>query len=182
MITTDDDRLAARARLLRAHGMTATSWDRRQGRATGYDVIARGFNYRPSELEAALGQVQLAKLPLLTRRRRELVGRYRDAIEATGAGTVPFTREEDATSACHILPLVADDPVARERPARRPNAAACRRASTAPVHRFAIFAPGEPLPVTESFAEREVTLPLYPDMRDSDVDRVVEALPRAVAP
>ncbi len=60
MATSGDDRLVSRMRLLRAHGMTATSWDRERGHASGYDVVERGYNYRPSELEAALGLVQLA--------------------------------------------------------------------------------------------------------------------------
>ena len=59
MLVTDDRALADRVRLLRSHGMTALSWDRERGQATGYDVLAPGFNYRLDEARAAIGLVQL---------------------------------------------------------------------------------------------------------------------------
>ena len=52
--------VAKRLRLMRAHGMTATSWDRERGHASGYDVVERGYNYRPSELEDQIDDVRLA--------------------------------------------------------------------------------------------------------------------------
>lgn len=179
MATSDDERLVARMRLLRAHGMTATSWDRERGHASGYDVIERGYNYRPSELEAALGLVQLGKLPGMLARRRELVGRYRRGLAATPeAGTIPFSEESDALSSCHILPLVTPSPDARE-DVRAAAAAADIQTSVhyQPVHGFRVFQPQPELPITEDYAQREVTLPLYPGMDDADVDRVLEMFP-----
>ena len=179
MCTSDDERLVARMRLLRAHGMTATSWDRERGHASGYDVVERGYNYRPSELEAALGLVQLGKLPAMLARRRELVGMYRRGLEQVPeAGSIPFTAEGDALSSCHILPLVTPDAEARE-DVRAAAAAAGVQTSVhyQPVHQFRVFLPQEPLPLTEDYARREVTLPLYPGMADSDVDRVLDLFP-----
>lgn len=179
MCTSDDERLVAKMRLLRAHGMTATSWDRERGHASGYDVVERGYNYRPSELEAALGLVQLGKLPGMLARRRALVGMYRRGLERVPeAGFIPFTAEGDALSSCHILPLVTPDPEARE-DVRAAAAAAGVQTSVhyQPVHQFKVFQPQEPLPITEDYARREVTLPLYPGMADSDVDRVLDLFP-----
>ncbi len=174
MLTTDDAALAARLRLLRAHGMTATSWDRARGHASGYDVVERGFNYRPSELEAALGLVQLDKLRAMNSRRRELVGRYREALRHQDLGDVPFTLPDDAESACHILPFVARDQKRRDEIRRM---AADDNVQTSvhysPVHLFEVFSSRDSLPVTEAFSEREVTLPLFPGMSDVDVERVV---------
>jgi dTDP-4-amino-4,6-dideoxygalactose transaminase len=179
MATSDDDHLVSRMRLLRAHGMTATSWDRERGHASGYDVVERGYNYRPSELEAALGLVQLGKLPGMLARRRDLVGMYRRGLAgAPETGFIPFTEEGDALSSCHILPLVTPDPEARE-DVRAAAAAAGVQTSVhyQPVHGFKVFQPQEPLPITEDYARREVTLPLYPAMADSDVDRVLDLFP-----
>ncbi len=183
MTTTDDECLAARMRLLRAHGMTATSWDRERGHASGYDVIERGYNYRPSELEAALGLVQLGKLDAMLARRRELVARYRAALaESPEAGMIPFAGE-DGLGSCHILPLVTGSEEARD--AVR-AAAAGRGVQTSvhyqPVHLFRVFQPQPALPLSEDYARREVTLPLYPGMSDSDVDRVVSLLPAPSLP
>lgn len=179
MCTSDDERLVARMRLLRAHGMTATSWDRQRGHASGYDVVERGYNYRPSELEAALGLVQLGKLPAMLARRRELVGRYRRGLAGVPeAGSIPFSEEADALSSCHIMPLVTPDAAARE-DVRAAAASAGVQTSVhyQPVHLFQVFRPQGSLPLTEDYARREVTLPLYPAMDDADVDRVLELFP-----
>src|SRR5438093_252196 len=62
LLVTDDDDLAARARLLRSHGITTLTWDRHRGHASGYDVVALGFNYRIDEPRAALAARRLGRL------------------------------------------------------------------------------------------------------------------------
>jgi dTDP-4-amino-4,6-dideoxygalactose transaminase len=181
MITTNDPETARRARLLRAHGMTATSWDRHRGHAMGYDVLERGYNYRPTELGAALGLVQLGRLHGMTRRRREIVGRYRSLLAADRQWMIPFA-DEDETSACHVLPLVAPSEAARDE-LRRVAAAGGVQTSLhyAPVHQFTVYDDGTTLETTEEYARREVTVPLFPDMTDADVDRVAGLVPVDVA-
>lgn len=181
MATSDDERLVARMRLLRAHGMTATSWDRERGHASGYDVVERGYNYRPSELKAALGLVQLGKLPWMLDRRRELVARYRRGLaDVPEVGFIPFSAELDELSSCHILPLVTPSAEARDEVrAAAADAGVQTSVHYQPVHGFKIFQPQAPLPVTEDYARREVTLPLYPAMDDSDVNRVLSLFPVA---
>jgi dTDP-4-amino-4,6-dideoxygalactose transaminase len=182
MLTTDDAELARRMRLLRAHGMTATSWDRERGHASGYDVVERGFNYRPNELEAALGLVQLGKLPAMTARRRELVALYRAELADRGdAYVIPFAGE-DHTSSCHIVPVVCADEASRDEVR---SAAAQDQVQTSvhyqPVHRFKVFGVQPELPLTEDYARREVTVPLFPGMSDDDVRRVADLMPARVA-
>ena len=176
MITTDDGGVAKRLRLMRAHGMTATSWDRERGHASGYDVVERGYNYRPSELEAALGLVQLGKLDDMTAGRRRVVAAYRAALAGQPELVIPFAGEDEG-SACHILPIVAPSQEAREEIRRR---AAADDVQTSvhyqPVHRFTVYAPQDELPLTEEYARREVTVPLYPAMTDDDVERVARVL------
>jgi dTDP-4-amino-4,6-dideoxygalactose transaminase len=176
MITTDDDAVAKRLRLMRAHGMTATSWDRERGHASGYDVVERGYNYRPSELEAALGIVQLGKLDDMTAGRRRVVAAYRAALADHPELAIPFAGEDEG-SACHILPIVAPSEEARDEIRRR---AAADDVQTSvhyqPVHSFTVYAPQDPLPLTEEYARREVTVPLDPAMTDDDVERVARVL------
>ena len=181
MLTTRDAGIADRARLLRAHGMTATSWDRERGHAGSYDVVARGFNYRPSEVEAALGLVQLAKLEGMLARRRDLVGRYREVAATMSPDLlIPF-QGEDERSACHILTLVAPDEQTRDLiRARAKDEGVQTSVHYPPVHLFSVYNDGETLPLTEEFASREVTLPLYPGMEDGDVDRVLGLVDDAV--
>src|SRR5437867_12229848 len=82
MITTNDPELAQRLRLLRSHGMTVTSWDRNKGRPAHYDVLEFGFNFRLDDIRAALGLVQLEKLPQLNRGRAKLAQRYNTGFTA----------------------------------------------------------------------------------------------------
>ena len=176
MITTDDEAVVKRLRLMRAHGMTATSWDRQRGHASGYDVVERGYNYRPSELEAALGLVQLGKLDAMTAARRRIVAAYRAALTDRPELVIPFAGEDEG-SACHILPIVAPSPEAREEIRRRAGADDVQTSvHYPPVHLFTVFAPQEPLPLTEEYSRREVTVPLFPAMTDADVDRVARVL------
>ena len=129
MVTTNDDDLARRVRLLRSHGMTTLTWDRHLGHATSYDVVTHGFNYRLDDLRAALGRVQLSKLAAGNQRRRELVARY-DALAARLAdvphGAYPSRRQ-----------LASSDGRGRKGPAdarrRRGGVDARRRADEPPL-------------------------------------------------
>ena len=80
MVVTDDDEIAARIRLLRSHGMTTLTWDRHRGHASGYDVVALGFNYRIDEPRAALVQNRLGRLDQENARRSEVDAAYRSAV------------------------------------------------------------------------------------------------------
>lgn len=176
MLTTDDDAMDRRLRLMRAHGMTATSWDRQRGHASGYDVIERGYNYRPSELEAALGLVQLGKLDHMTAERRRVVADYRAALAHRPELVIPFEGEDEG-SACHILPIVTPSREIRDELRQRASADEIQTSvHYAPVHHFTIFAPQPTLEITESYSERELTVPLYPAMTLDDVERVARVL------
>ena len=106
MITTDDDDVAARLRLLRSHGMTSLTWDRHRGHAFSYDVVAPGYNYRLDELRAAIGRVQLQKLPEANRRRRALDALYRELLPAAAPALgVPY-QQSRGIPAGHLRPVL----------------------------------------------------------------------------
>lgn len=184
MIVMSDPERLARARLLRAHGMTASTLERDRGHAVGYDVVAAGHNYRMDELRGALGLVQLARLPGWNARRRELTERYRAVLaRRLPQVRVPFDGGHPTTG--HLLPVLL--PPGWHRPAVQAGLRAAGVQSSMhypPVHRFSFYRahfPGTGLPHTEAFADAELTLPLHPALTDADVDRVVAAL-GALAP
>jgi len=175
MVLARDPEVLDQVRLMRSHGMTTMSWDRFKGHASAYDVVRLGFNYRPSELTAALGRPQLAKLPGNNERRNALIERYRARLDQ-GAGTsMPFRGQ---TGSGHLAVIVVDEPAARD-PLRAALAADGIQTSLhyPPVHLFDHYrsayghAPGD-LPVVEDLAQRLVTLPLYPTMTPEQVDAV----------
>ena len=92
-------------RLARSHGMSSFTWDRHRGHSLSYDVTRLGYNYRIDEMRAALGLVQLARLPEANFQRRELTRRYREQLRNVPGITLPFASLVEA-SACHLFPLV----------------------------------------------------------------------------
>ena len=177
MLVTGDGDLAARARLLRSHGMTSLSWDRHRGHAAGYDVVALGFNYRMDEPRAALALARLRRLDEDNRRRAGLDARYRAQLEPLG---VICTRPAGAADrhAHHLCTAVLPSGVDRDEVRA---ALARRRVQTSlhypPVHCFSIYADGaSELPVTEEYARRALTLPLFPHMTRAQQRHVVDSL------
>lgn len=179
MLTTNDDTLAERLKLLRSHGMTSLTWDRERGHSFSYDVTASGFNYRIDEMRSALGLVQLRKLAANNQRRAEAVNRYHERLATLESLIVPFAHYEGVSS-YHLLPIVL--PTDAQRPGFTEFLKA-RGIQTSmhypPIHQFAYYrscTSGEVLPVTEQLGRRLVTLPLYPHMSPQHIDAVVEAV------
>lgn len=179
MLTTDDDEVAGRLRLLRSHGMTSLTWDRHKGHAWSYDVVAPGYNYRIDELRAAIGRVQLARLEMNNNRRRALDVRYRESLPVVAPELgVPYTQPR-GIPACHLRPVLLPGGANRS---RFMDEMKTRGIQTSihypPVHSFSYYRAesGVPsLPVTEEIGAREVTLPLYPGMTPAEVESVVTA-------
>jgi dTDP-4-amino-4,6-dideoxygalactose transaminase len=171
-----DERVAQRARLLRSHGMTALTWDRHCGHATGYDVVEFGFNYRLDEPRAALGLVQLTRLDELNAARARLASRYRENL-ADSPFAVPSLGGR-GVSAHHLRVAVAPSPAERDRARERLRD---RQIQTSihypPIHLFSRYrTEGERLPKAEEIAERVVTLPLHPRLSENEVDEVCRVL------
>jgi dTDP-4-amino-4,6-dideoxygalactose transaminase len=185
MIVTDDDDLKERLRLLRSHGMTTLTWDRHRGHAHSYDVVTQGFNYRLDEIRAALGLVQLRRLPEENAGRARVSARYREALHGTAGITMPFPDPDAQQRSSHhlavvILPEGTDRIAVRERLTEK-------RIQTSvhypPIHRFSAY--GElgarrELPRTDAVADRVLTLPLYAALTHEQVDTVVTELVAAV--
>jgi len=186
MIVTNNDEYSQRLCLLRSHGMTTLTWDRHKGHAWSYDVVDLGYNYRIDEIRAALGTVQLRKLVSNNEHRRCLTLLYRDALQETVPQvSVPFAHHP-GISAAHLMPVLL--PTSSNKASFVENMKA-QGVQTSfhypPIHTFTAFKPGRDgvsLPITEAVAEREVTLPLYPTLREADVLTVVQAVAHALHP
>ncbi len=182
MLVTHDPEVADKVRITRSHGMTTLTWDRHRGHSFSYDVTTLGYNYRLDEVRAALGLVQLAKLPEANTRRRELTRRYREQFQDLPGLTLPFVPELE-TSACHLFPLVL--PPGTDR-AGFMTALAEQGIQTSihypPVHRLSLYQGLWPsdfdhgLPQTEAVTPRLVTLPLFPTLTAEQFDTVVAAV------
>ena len=183
---TRDPILAERLELLRSHGVTrheALMGSPSEG-GWYYEQVALGFNYRMTDIQAALGTSQLARLDTYLRRRHELAAHY-DVRLAALPLTTP-TRLPGRYSAFHLYVVQLDDPALR-----RPVYDALRRANIGanvhyipihlqPFYRARGFGPGD-FPTAEAYYARAITLPLHPQMTEADVDRVAACLAEALA-
>jgi dTDP-4-amino-4,6-dideoxygalactose transaminase len=183
MVVTDDDEMAARIRLLRSHGMTTLTWDRHRGHASGYDVVALGFNYRMDEPRAALTEQRLGRLDAENARRATLDSRYRAAIAGIDGVESALPPLEDAQPAHHLFTVVAEEGVDRE--GVRSHLAA-RGVQTSvhypPVHGFSIYADGAPsLPLTDRYGASTITLPMFAHMTEEQQELVLSSLADALS-
>jgi len=172
--------LHGRLRSLRSHGMTTLTLDRHQGRAVSYDVLAPGLNYRMDEIRAAIGLVQLSKLAGGNQRRGELTARYRSRLAGLPI-RIPFASQAtSAHPAYHILPTLLPESCDRLAVIDKLKAKGVQSSIHYPP--FAgftgyrgMFKPQD-TPVATEIHGRELTLPLYPTMRDDQVDFVTDSI------
>lgn len=187
MAVTNDAALADRLVLLRSHGVTREPRLMTQAREPWeYEQVELGFNYRLTELQAALGLSQMARIDEFVRRRREIAARYDAALRSTGL-ILPYQRD-DARSAFHLYVIQVPDTAALNR--RELYEYLRARDVAANVHYMPIYL--QPYyralgfdagycPNAEAYYARALSLPLYADLGDAEQERVVATLSEALA-
>jgi dTDP-4-amino-4,6-dideoxygalactose transaminase len=182
MLTTDDAEWAARARRLREHGMTVSAADRHRAvlaPAEEYGEI--GFNFRMTDLQAAVGLVQLRKLPAIVARRRELAARYQEAIAAI-PGLRAVADPEHGTGSFQSFWVEVEETYPLDREGlltALANAEISGRRGIMAAHRqppYRDLVTDRELPVTARLTDRTLILPLFHAMTDADHDRVLAVL------
>ena len=163
MCLTDDDATAEKLRTLRNHGQLR-----------GEFVVAAG-NFRMTEMAAALGLAQLKRLDEILSRRRELAALYRERLgESIRLQTVPEGAESNFQTFGVILPLGVDRAAALEK--MRERGVEAGRLSFA-INKLGSFTGNDAsMPVAEHVAARGIALPLFPQMRNAEVDQVTRVL------
>ena len=185
MLVTPDGELAARLRRLREHGMNVSAAERHRRQQPVVEHYTEvGFNYRMTDIQAAIGLAQLRKLPEMVARRRALARRYQELLSCIPslltADDPPYGEtnyqsfwmllpEEPAVDRDNLLRLLADAGIS----ARRGIVAA---------HLEPAYVDAKPsLPVTERLTSRSLILPLFHQMTDSQQKHVVSVVVAALA-
>lgn len=181
MIVTNRDDLAERLSRLRSHGMTSMTIDRHKGHAFSYDVTDCGFNYRSTELNAAIGRIQLLKLTAKNARRKELVEMYRHQFKNQKKIDLFFNSVRNETDPVfHIFPILLKKACDRnEFMSEMRNRGIQTSIHYQPIHTFSAymdFSADSGLPILEEIAPRLVTLPLYPTMSGEQQSYVVKSV------
>lgn len=185
MICTDDKAAATRLRSIRSHGASTSDLSRHQSRTIEIEEYRElGFNYRMSDVHAAIGVVQMGRLESIIAERRRLALRYNDLLAAVDGVTPPF---EPAgyrhTYQSYCVRLRTGERRAAVMSYLAERGIASRRGVMAihlePFYRTRF--PSLSLPVTERASAETLLLPLYAGMTESEQDEVVEALIGALA-
>jgi dTDP-4-amino-4,6-dideoxygalactose transaminase len=181
MLVTDDDDLVARARLLRSHGMTTLTWDRHKGHAGGYDVVEPGFNYRIDEPRATLATARLARLDADNERRAAAAGLYRERLADRADLTLVEPPSDGGVTANHLFTAVVAEGVDRDAIRERLSSEGVQSSvHYPPVHRFSAYDSDAELPLTQAYAARALTLPLFPQITEEQIELVVRTLGEAL--
>ncbi len=181
MVTTPDAEVAARLRRLREHGMDMSAAQRHLSRQPVIEsYLEVGFNYRMTDIQAAIGLVQLGRLSEVVARRRALAQRYHRLLgEVPGLEMITDPAEGTTNYQSFWVALPDDSPVSRDDLLRALAAAgvSARRGIMA-AHMepaYQDYAPAR-LPVTERLTTRSVVLPLFHQMTEQEQDLVVSVI------
>jgi dTDP-4-amino-4,6-dideoxygalactose transaminase len=181
MITTSDAKMAARLRRLREHGMDVSAADRHRSQQP---VIERytevGFNFRMTDVQAAIGLVQLGKLGQMVTRRRKLAERYQRKLSAVpGLRMIADPAYGTTNYQSFWIVLPDDSPISRDQMLHRlAQAAVSARRGIMAAHLEQAYTdhPHGPLPVTERLATRSLILPLFHEMTQAQQDLVISTV------
>ncbi|WP_031160958.1 DegT/DnrJ/EryC1/StrS family aminotransferase [Streptosporangium roseum] len=180
-VATADEELLRRARRFRNHGLVRDPEEQREPDEGDWhqEVHAFGLNYRLPDVLCALGISQVRRLGEFKARRARLVARYNEALSGLAGLRLP-ARRPHVDPAWHLYAVGVLDGRRREVYERMRQAGIGVQVNYLPAYRHPVFADmgyrRGMCPVAEEFYARQLSLPLFPDLTDSDQDRVIEAL------
>ncbi|GAA1580656.1 MULTISPECIES: DegT/DnrJ/EryC1/StrS family aminotransferase [Streptomyces] len=181
MVTTDDAARAERLRRLREHGMSVSAAQRHaSGRPVAERYLEVGYNYRMTDIQAAVGLVQLGRLDEIVTRRRELAARYEQLLAPIpGLRPVRDPAHGEGNFQSYWVLLAEDFPVGRDALLEAlADAGISARRGIMAAHLEPAYAghAAAPLPVTERISRNSLILPLFHTMTHAQQDRVAAVL------
>lgn len=186
MLTTKHADWNAKFKLLRQHGMSVPDTVRHGSPQVIFETHpVMGYNYRMTDIQAAVGREQLKRLPEIVARRRELAERYKALLadaQWLGLPAEPAFARSNWQSFCVRLPDHCDQKAVMQ--SMLDQQIATRRGIMCS-HREEVYSSAPlrmPLPRSEAAQDHAIVLPLYPQMSDEDQVQVVTALKAATAP
>ncbi|WP_128567259.1 DegT/DnrJ/EryC1/StrS family aminotransferase [Methanocella paludicola] len=185
MLTTNDDSIAEKARVISLHGMSKNAWNRYDKNGSWYyEILYPGFKYNMTDIQASLGIQQLKKLEHMQKAREAYAKRYNEAFAGVPGIITPKEIPGNRHS-WHLYVIQLDGNQIRIGRDRLIEELTKRNIGTSvhfiPVHLHPYYQERYgykkgAYPVAEHMYERMVSLPLYPKMRPEDIDRVVDAV------
>lgn len=183
MFITNNEEMAAKARLIRSHGMSTMSYQRASGHATEYDITCLGYNYRMDDIRAAIAIEQLKKLPADLEARVAVRARYVERLSKIERVVVPFADNTEFVSN-YIFPVIILDSTKELRNKLREymHEQGVQTSVHYPAaHKFSTYKElGAVLPQTEYATDNEITLPMYAALTLEQVDFICDCLENGI--
>ncbi|ABV86739.1 DegT/DnrJ/EryC1/StrS family aminotransferase [Shewanella pealeana] len=189
MVVTRNREIAKRCKIMRLHGISRDAFDRYTSTkpAWAYEVIAPGYKYNMPDISAAIGIHQLVKLPAFQKKREAMAEYYNEELQNLPI-TLPSLPKERDTHAWHLYPIKLDTTLAISREVFIEKMADLGIGCSVhfiPLHLHPYWRDTyklcpEMYPIAQDIYEREVSLPLYTKMVESDLKRVVDAVKKVL--
>jgi len=182
MLTCADEATAARLRRLRHHGMSISDAARHSSsRVVAEEYVDVAYNYRMTDMQAAMGLGQMEKLGRIVERRRQLAGRYGEHLGEVPTITTPFEPSYARSNYQSYCVRIAEDaPYCRDQLMQGLlDRGISSRRGIMTIHRepaYASLCGAVELPSTERASDETLLLPLYPQMTEEEQDSVIRAV------
>jgi UDP-4-amino-4,6-dideoxy-N-acetyl-beta-L-altrosamine transaminase len=185
--TTNNEELAAKMKLLRNHGMDKNAKERFGKDADySYDIKRLGRNCRITDFQCALGISQMKRLDGFVKKRKELAKRYDEELEGVDQITLPSERE-NVSHAWHLYTILLDKDIKRDKFfSQMKEKGIGVNVHYIPLYHFSYYKENfnfkkEDYRVTEEVFSRIITLPLFPQMKEDELEHVVKTIKELVA-
>lgn len=188
MFVTDDENIYKRAKIMRLHGINRDVWERFTSNKSSweYDIVAPGFKYNMPDINAAVGLAQLEKANYFRDQRQRCASYYFQEFDNFQFIDLPVCMGPIENHSWHLFPIIIrpDAPVSRnEFILQMENAGIGTSVHYKPLHRMTYYKETyhlnpDDFPNTERIWNGTVSLPIYPDLTDSDLNYICETIKR----
>lgn len=176
MATTEVDDYAKNMKINRLHGISRDAWDRYTSAGSWfYEVVDNGCKYNTTDINSALGLAQLKKVQWMQQQRAKIAARYSSAFAGTAVETPVIKSDRESAWHLYVIKVSNRDSLILSLKDKGIGTSV----HFIPVHRQPYYQSkygykNQDYPVSESIFARNVSLPIYPDMTDSEIQYVID--------
>jgi len=183
MATTNNSDYAKSMKINRLHGISKDAWDRYTAKGSWfYEIVDNGNKYNTTDINASLGLVQLRKQDMLREKRNQIAMKYNQAFTNNENIIIPFVKEDRITSwHLYVIKIANRDAVIEK---LKENGVGCS-VHFIPIHKHPYYKnkygyKNENYPIANNVFDKSLSLPIYPDMSDEEVNYVIHKVKKIV--